>query len=528
MKTFLTSLFLFLTSFIIVLFCWIDNSLASHLGSAGINSEALYLPPYLLTGHKIAIGQVEIGRPAQFGLDKIADWHPPLNFARLFYRNQPARPNLNLDNHAAMVASVMVTDSKRLQGVAPKAKLYSSAVGSLRENNQNQECLTSQFMARQNGGDVRAINFSFGDSFEHDLRDDPKLDGNALLTQCLDWSARVHNVLYVVAGNQGHGGIPIPTDQFNGITTAYTKLQKGLYNKVDFSNLSLFPVGSGRSLILKEINASGRTGVSLLAPGHQIPALNIRGRLVKVNGSSFAAPQVTASVALLQEYGDRQLFSHQPHWSKDARRHEVLKAVLLNSADKLEDPGDGLLLKMNQTIYNQKNKTWLDSPAYQNPTLPIDLEMGAGQLNVFRAYQQFSSGQYSDQSLVPPLGWNYHSLEPASSNDYVLEQPLKQNSFVSVTIAWDRLVELQDLNQNQEYDLGESFGDLGLNQLTLSLLPLEGDLPVCSSVSAVDSLQHLFCPIPTRGRYKIRVQAKRWTHSQTQPYAIAWWSAPAS
>ena len=38
----------------------------------GIDARRLQEPPYSLTGRKIAIGQVEGGRPALFGLDKLA------------------------------------------------------------------------------------------------------------------------------------------------------------------------------------------------------------------------------------------------------------------------------------------------------------------------------------------------------------------------------------------------------------------------------------------------------------------------
>ena len=107
-----------------------------------------------------------------------------------------------------MVAEVMIAQDKYLKGIAPQAKLYASAVGSLNEGGQPQECLASQHVAQQNSGDVRAINFSFGESLDRDERDEAKLDGKALLTYCIDWSAKHHDVLYIVAGNQGKGGIP--------------------------------------------------------------------------------------------------------------------------------------------------------------------------------------------------------------------------------------------------------------------------------------------------------------------------------
>jgi hypothetical protein len=501
----------------------LDNS----AGERGINARRLQSAPYNLTGRKIGIGQVEIGRPGKFGFDKIAAWNPPLSLAGLFFRSTRAKANVNVDNHAAMVAAVMVSQDKRLRGIAPDARLYSAAIGSLKRGGQLEECLASQNLAQQNGGDIRAINFSFGESLERDPRVNATLDGNALLTQCIDWSSRVHDVLYIVAGNQGKGGIPVPTDHYNGITTAYSTKRQNQYVKVDFANLSALPVGVGRRLVLREINAGQRRAVSLLAPGDKILLYDLSGKVNEVSGTSFAAPHVTASIALLQEFGDRQLSHSQPHWGLDARRHEVMKAVLLNAADKLKDRGDGLLLGMSRTVLTKNNRTWLDSDAYREPKIPLDMEMGAGHLNAFRAYQQFSSGQWSPETAVPASGWDYRSVAANSYQDYVLDRPLAKDSFANLTLAWDRRVELEDGNGNQQYDTGETFRDRGLNNLDLYLLPVgenSSQKSLCASVSEVDSVEHIFCRIPAAGRYKIRVQYRQQVNEPMQPYALAWWT----
>jgi len=58
----------------------------------------------------------------------------------------------------------MISSDKALRGVAPAARLYSAAVGSLKTGGQPEECLSAQHVALQNGRDVRAINFSFGET----------------------------------------------------------------------------------------------------------------------------------------------------------------------------------------------------------------------------------------------------------------------------------------------------------------------------------------------------------------------------
>lgn len=508
----------------------------SSVGDGGIEALKLHSAPYNLTGRKIAIAQVEIGRPPQFGLDKAASLHPLFSLAQAFYQTNPAKSNSLVDEHAAMVAGVMIGNDKALLGVAPDARLYSTAIGSSKRNAQPEQCLSTQFVAQQNGGDVRAINFSFGEPLERDPRPNPVLDGNALLTQCIDWSARVHNVLYAIAGNQGKGGIPIPTDNFNGMTVAYTTRREGIFTKVDFPNLSQKPIGVARRLMDREINVGPRRQISLVAPGANINLYDLDGKVTKVSGTSFAAPHVTASVALLQEFGDRVLsklgsqVGAQAPWSLDSRRHEVMKAVLMNSADKLKDSGDGLNLGMSRTILTQDNRDWLNLDAYSDRKVPLSYQMGTGQLNVFRAYQQFSSGQWSPDRAVPPIAWDYRTINASAFQDYVLERPLEQGSFVSASLAWDRRVELQDRNNNEEYDIGESFRDRGLNNLDLYLMRVEDNdisQSIGSSESDVDSVEHIFYKVPTTGRYKIRVHFRQQLHEDDQPYALAWWSVPA-
>jgi hypothetical protein len=501
----------------------------SSIGDNGIQATTLHEAPYDLLGRKIAIGQVEIGRPGRFGFDKRAAWQPNLNLGQLFFLDTLATPDDYVDDHAGMVAGVMVGRDKRHLGVAPEARLFSTAIGSTVESAQPEECLATQHIAQQNSGDVRAINFSFGESLDRDPRPNPVLDGNALLSQCLDWTARIYDVLHVVAGNQGSGGIPIPTDHFNGITTASTtQFQGNVFNKIDFTNLSELPVGSGSRLIRREINVGPRRAVSLSAPGSRLNLLTTFNKMDRVSGTSFAAPHIVGTVALLQEYGDRQIAAQAANWSLDARRAEVTKAVLLNSADKIADAGDGKHLDMTRTVFSKSNRTWLAGDAFRDPALPLDIEMGTGQLNAYRAYQQFSGGQWSSADPIPSRGWDYSQVGVGEFQDYRFAAPLQQGSFVSLTLSWHRWVELNDRNGNGQYDLGETFTDRGLNNLNLYLLPADADSlndAVCRSTSGVDNVEHIFCPVPTTGNYKVRVVYTKQVHQPIQNYAIAWWAA---
>jgi len=504
----------------------------SSVGVSGINAEVLHQAPYKLLGRKIGIGQVEIGRPGLLGLDKISLRNRSMLPTAVFAQDQRATKDQDVDTHAHNVAAIMISQDKVVLGVAPQARLYATAVGQLERSGQPEECRSTNFIALQNGGDVRAINFSFGESLGQDPRPNAVLDGNALLTQCIDWSARVHDVVYVIAGNQGDGGIPIPTDNFNGLNVAFTRRDRGVFRKVDFANLGNELAGVADRREGRERNLQGRRSIALVAPGSQMDLLNPDGTTTQASGTSFASPHVTATIALLQEYGDRRLAESQANptvskWSADSRRHEVMRAVLINSADKIEDPGDGLYLGMSRTVLNQQGKTWLDSEAYRNTSLPLDLQMGSGQLNAFRAYQQLSAGQQSPSQPVGAIGWDYQSMEATGSfQDYVFATPLQGGMYLSATLAWDRWVDLDDRNGDGEFQVGESFSDRGLNNLDLYLMPAEAtDVKdsLWSSVSAVDSVEHLFFRIPSTGRYKLRVSYRDEIHPGNQSYGVAWW-----
>ena len=501
-------------------------ALSDSVGPDGIDARRLQAEPYSLTGRKISIGQVEIGRPGQFGIDKITPVSLPVHVGRTFELTGPAIANQSVDGHAGNVASVMISQDKMLRGVAPEARLYSAAVGTLSDEvGQPEECLASQHVALQNSGDVRAINFSFGEPLSRDARPNARLDGDALLTQCIDWSSRTHKLLYVIAGNQGRGGIPIPTDNYNGVNVAYSTRVDGKFVRVDYSNLSSEPERTSY-YIPPEANTGKRRSIDLVAPGSAIEMFDPDGTRVVSSGTSFAAPHVVATVALLQEFGDRQFRAKASNWSLDSREPLVMKSVILNAADKLQDTGDGKLLGMSRTLLDEKGQDWTKGDAYTDQNIPLNAQLGTGHLNAFRGYEQMAGGEWTPGN-IPTIGWNYGSSAPSSTQDYVFEQPLEGGSYISATLSWDRTVNLN--SDDEYYDLGESFTGQALSNLDLYLMPADAtdiSQSVWSSVSKEDSVEHIFIPVPANGRYKLRV-VQQSGNPEAQPYALAWWAKAA-
>lgn len=337
------------------------------LGLTTANGQAL-------NGDSVAIGQVDINRPGKrqpAGPDNAANSNATIVPAEVYLHGIDAVPpaNMNTDDHAEYVAGVMISTDTTATGVAPAARLFASAsVGDINFVTQSAEA--SQLIATRASDLVHAINMSF----VVDLLPSESLNGNSLLTQFVDWSARQHDVLYVVSGLEG---IPDPAfgppiDNFNGITVAAsTKTIDGVYSKVaDLNDFS-------------PIVSDTRVATDIVAPGLGVNVTGLNDVPSIEPGTSLAAPHVTGTVALLIQYANERITSLDPRFDIDrSRRHEVMKAVLLNSADKIKDDGTlapmGSFLGMDRTLLDKDNKHWLQSEAFTDFLSPLDDQLGAG------------------------------------------------------------------------------------------------------------------------------------------------------
>ncbi|OIP77309.1 MAG: peptidase S8 and S53 subtilisin kexin sedolisin [Oscillatoriales cyanobacterium CG2_30_44_21] len=524
-------------------------ALSKSADRQGINARILQNPPFNLTGKNVFIGQVELSRPIRFAVDKVANKLLRLDRAivqpyEVFFRDGRAIPNRNVDDHSAQVAAVMISQHKIQRGIAPDAKLLSSAYSQRRQDGQPEACLAAQHIARQYNSTVRAINFSFGELLKEDPRPKPQLDGKALLTLCVDWLSSTHNTLPVIAGNQGKGGIPIPTDLYNGFTVGFTREVEGVYRQLDRGNLIDEPYldrnGNDKfdqGEVFTDLNKdekwtsgiespiNGRRSLAILAPGNNLKLPTLQSKFKNASGSSFATPHVVGAIALLHEYANRQIANGQ--WGIAARRHEVIKAILINSADKVQDRGDGKALGMSKTILDTIGKTWLDTEAYPSREIPLSRNLGAGQLNAYRAFQQYQAGQQPSGNIAA-IGWDTNIVDVDQYQEYIFKEPLIADSFVAATLTWDRQVTLNDKNGNGLFDIGEDFSDQGLNNIELYLMRSQNNdisQSIWSSVSKVDNLQHIFIKIPATGKYKLRVVFKSPKANQaSQHYGLAWWT----
>lgn len=326
---------LLLAATIILFTCnsWADTA---SVGPNGINSKITSLD-----GTGIEIGQLEEKRPAKFNYDT-DDLVPPFT-KRVASNTSPTKVyfgpsgginsqdpvnSSNIGIHATEVAQIMVGTAGPQEGVAPFANLYSAGfTGEDVDAAATLDRLVSLSGTNLQGKAIRmrAINLSFTRESEPPVE---TLDGQEYLTQFIDWSASRQDITYSISwGNSDTYPNRVPQDSFNAIKVAASQKPMGEDTFRQFAASNSTEGGP---------SGGGRSGIDILAPGQDINLLDPGDAPVQVSGTSLASPHVTGAVALLQQYARSQIEPpvSNPRFSSNSQRHEVMKAVLLNSADK--------------------------------------------------------------------------------------------------------------------------------------------------------------------------------------------------
>ncbi len=418
------------------------------------------------------------------------------NSAHVIYQTMPLEPEEDREGlHATQVAGVMIANATTpsLQGVAPAASLYASAInGAPVGLTTDQRFAMSANRLATHSADVRVINVSarrpLADEFQH-------TDGNQHATQFVDWSTNEHDVLYVLGGGESVP-VDVPQDNFNCITVAASdRLTSGSgpFQRVADLNLNDFDAEPGV-----------RTTIDIIAPGVDIVMTGQGSSPSIASGTSFASPHVAGTVALLQEWTNKRILENAPRWSDNAKEPEVMKAILLNTADKLNNVHGS---KRDNFLQDGVTK-WTDTTAGTDESVSLDEHMGAGHLNAKNAFDNFKVGEY-DAGTVPLIGWDYGSVGFLNNVEYTFNG--QTSGWIAVTLAWNRTVVKTSDDPYLPTDLFSTYSPVDetglatvMSDLNISLIDTSNGTVKHSSVTTVDNLEHIFFEVEA-GNYKIEV-----------------------
>lgn len=341
-------------------------------------------------------------------------------------------------------------------------------------------------------------------------------------TLALDGMARANpqTALVVAAGNANTAENPTnnivgPASGYNSISVGSVgdATDSGLHKVSDFSSRGpqdfAFPDGT--------VVQGVRAPVDLVAPGvavvtayHQNdPDTDEDDTIDIMSGTSFSAPVVSGGVALLKS------LSYTYGMGDSSRDTRVVKAVLMNSATKLEGWTNGQAVnELGVTVTTQA----------------LDWAMGAGMLNLDKAFDQYTAGTQDVEGLgggtVGKIGWDYGALELGQHNDYKINLTLEATAVLDVTLSWFRNLGNPVLTDNEEAALQAlTTEDLGFANLYLEIWDQDFTHLFAKSMTDYNTVQELRFTLPEDGEYAIRVfyEKQLYGEAMLEEYGLAWY-----
>jgi hypothetical protein len=259
------------------------------------------------------------------------------------------------------------------------------------------------------------------------------------------------------------------------------------------------------------VNGPGPSGV----PGGSLggPDYYVRGGL---SGTSGAAPVVAGGAALLYDAA-YSMFADNP----DARDARVMKAVLMNSADKTFGWSN------SQVVHPNGSGGVLT-------TQGLDNRVGTGRMNLASAYDQFLTGTHDiagtasgNLGFVDDLGWDFGQVTSGTTNDYFFNTELASGSNVTATLTWFRDRRMTDSN----FAADDSFDDLNLELWSV----VDGNPAslISESSSLYNESEHFSFALPETGDYALRVRwfkevFDRVSDADQEFYGLAWSTVAAA
>jgi uncharacterized protein YjbI with pentapeptide repeats len=516
-------------------------------GGTNINSlvgaDAFYSQGY--TGTNAVIANIESGH--------VWNGHETLQHV-LQIPNHPQSLN-EIDRHPTWVASIIggrqggANPGPYQEGIAPDAQLYSGAVAS----QWNGPRFTQAFnFANESVFDQYRKAFSSGvnlagrraDVINSSWGGDEGANGSDTLSIALDGFANANpRTLFVVsAGNDGPGPNTVfsPASAYNNMSVA------ALGPNLPYDRPASFSSG-GPNNYRDPVNGTvnnARPVVDIAAPGEMLSSAYYGGETGGngttdnpsesglgptglpagplggadyytrggLSGTSFAAPTVAGGAALLYDAAYSLLSSND-----DARDARVMKAVLMNSADKTIGWNNGQVAHPNGL-------------GGVLTTQGLDNRVGVGRMNLHSAYGQFLEGatdvagtSSGNIGLVENIGWDFGQVVSGVTNDYYFASPLAGGSSLTATLTWFR---------DRRINASNAVFDDSFDDLNLELWSVVDGAPaslISESSSLYNESEHFSFALPATGEYALRV---RWfkegfdvvADANQEMYGLAWWA----
>jgi hypothetical protein len=466
----------------------------------------------------------------------------------LLHEQQTASPlaiAATVGGHATRTAFAMAGDDPYRfsggEGLAPHASLWSVAMETqydiINGDAYGVWDLEAQVDAYRvaNDLDVDVINSSWNYSNFDAL-------GHSVYTFAIDEMIVEEGVTFVTsAGNSGPSAesVSSPGSSFNGITVGATTGK--WYDEVRQSSSRGPSTGAQPFDVFgDEYETTGgvRAVVHLLAPGTNVVVADYTGltgdnsenavdpcpgctdAYTTKNGTSYSSPMVAGGAALLVDAA-RDRFSSDPSRPfEEAADPRTIRAVLINSADKLNGWDNGLAVDGNGVFTTEQSLDWAQ---------------GGGQMDLDAAWFNYAHaaatrnvpGLVNAASKVRPKGWDFGAVGEDGQADYMLNLPLNAGDPINLTLSWfvhhDFVASDPSGSPNGYY---ERFTDLNLS---LWHTDTDGNFTskVAQSVSEFNNVEHLSITVPSDGTYGIRVHHAGALYDflddgQPEPYALAW------
>lgn len=490
-----------------------------------VNADTFYNQGY--TGSRTVVLSVDAGHiwNQHETLDKVTTF---LDARSIYNNNGLSFGELgDLDAHASSVAHMLAGNGQYnvQKGIAYGAELWSGAIATEYITNTNSFFISQNYafsapyeqalITGVNGRTADVVNGSYG------------FFGNAnqVYARALDGMLVASRATSVVsAGNDGSldEAVTHSPSGYNSIVVGALGSDQTGYNTISgFSSNGPQDYVSPTGTIIQDVRAR----VDIVAPGQNL-TLATYGGTTGLNkdgtdttggstsyyssnyaGTSYASPTVAGAATLLNDVAYDQFANNA-----NARDGQVIKAVLLNSANKLAGWDNGQQMSNNIITTTQA----------------LDYAMGAGALDLNSAFEQFTTGTTDVNGFgggaIESVGWDYGIIFENSFVDYSFTNSLAAGETFTATLNWFVGRGYQAGGANGQFQTSDNyFTDLGLE---LYLLENGGSTLVAQSNAEYINTEHFSFMLQATGDYFLRVnwegELYDFQNNQTQSYGLAW------